>query len=231
MSVRCIVVDDEPLAIDLLTSYIAKVSDLQLIAACDDALQAFDILQKEHIDLVFLDIQMPKLTGIELLKSLSQPPKVVFTTAYRTYAVESYELEVLDYLLKPITFDRFLKAVQKYYRHNNDSKITTKKKQTIVVRHNKRMVQIAFNDILYIESMRDYVHIHTRKETLIVKDTLRCFEDELPPDQFVKIHRSFIVAKEKITSFTSLKVEVDNHSLPVSRRYREQFFEAIGARN
>ncbi|MBN2011491.1 response regulator transcription factor [candidate division KSB1 bacterium] len=230
MSIKCLVVDDEPLAIDLLVSYIQRVPDLELVAVCSDAIQAFEVLQKERVDLLFLDIQMPKLTGMELVKSLSAPPKVVFTTAYRNYAVESYDLEVLDYLLKPITFERFLKAVQKYYRVNASEQNGNRNSQreSIFIRHDKKMVQVPFYSILFLESMKDYVYIHTRKQTFIVRQQLQCYEDDLPGDQFVRIHRSFIVAIAHIKAFTASEVEIGDRRLPIGRSYRQAFLAAVG---
>ena len=188
MKIKCLAVDDEPLAIRVIESHIEKLNDVELVAKCSNAIEAFEVLKSKHVDLVFLDIQMPELTGIEFLKSLSNPPLIIFTTAFRNYAIEAFDLDVLDYLLKPISFDRFLKAINKYYgrveeKHHelkNLSVGSMPTKDHIFIKQNKTMLKVFLSDILYIESLKDYVKIHTTGEMHMVKHQISHLEQELP---------------------------------------------------
>jgi DNA-binding LytR/AlgR family response regulator len=229
MKIKCIAVDDEPLALRVIESHIEKLDDVELVAKCSNAIQAFDLIRNKTIDLIFLDIQMPELTGIEFLKSLNNPPAVVFTTAFRNYAIEAFDLDVLDYLLKPISFERFLKAINKYYQHRqpNTSKVknlavdTAPVKDHLFIKKNKTMVKILFNDILFIESMKDYVKIHTEAETYFIKYQISQLESELPQSQFLRTHKSFIVPVAKITTVAPGGIGIGDHKIPVSRNYKE----------
>lgn len=233
MKTKCIIIDDEPLAIELIEDHVSKFSNLEIVATCHNAIEGFEVLKSQQIDLIFLDIQMPMLTGIEFLKSLSNPPKVIFTTAYREYAIESYELEVVDYLLKPISFDRFFKAINKYFK--------TIEKKTIVVpvesklddttRHiyvnmNKKHHKILFADILYAESLKDYVRIHTLDAKIITKEKISDFEKMLP-SFFLRTHRSYIVNTQKITAFTAQDIELGDIEIPIGISYKRDVMDIL----
>ncbi len=233
-TIRCIIVDDEPLAIELLTKHVAQVPELTLIATASNPIDALSILKKEQIDLMFLDIQMPVLTGIELVKTLSEPPAVVFTTAYRDYAVESYELNVLDYLMKPITFIRFLQSVDKYFdlKGQEPSKVTitpnveTEPTKSIYVNVNKRYVKVKFDEIKYIESVKDYIHIHTLNETVVTKEKISEFMTKVP-ENFIRIHRSFIVNRAMITAFTAQDIEIGEKEIPIGTSYKDDVLSIL----
>jgi len=229
MKIRCLIVDDEPLAIAVIENYIERLPELEIVAKCDNALTALQVLQHQQVDLAFLDIQMPKLTGIDFIKTLRNPPKIVITTAYREYALEGYELNILDYLVKPISFERFLKALNKYYElagnqtfapptetpHNEEEK-------AIYVKENKKMIKILLKEILFIESLKDYVKIHTPTKSVITKQLISYFEETLDKDKFLRIHKSFIVSKDKIEAFTASSVEITGKELPIGRNYKNE---------
>jgi len=225
--IKCMIVDDEPLAIQLLTTHVNQIDKLELVATANNPIQAISMLKEHEIDLLFLDIQMPVLTGIELVKALQNRPDVIFTTAYREYAVESYELDVVDYLMKPITFVRFVQSVNKYLDKKSNTNLTqsTNTKDTeeksIYVNVNRRFVKVVFEEINYIESVKDYIHIHTINDTVITKETITNFESKLP-SQFLRIHRSFIVNRQKITAFTSHDVEIGTKEIPIGGSYRDE---------
>lgn len=233
MKTHCLVVDDEPLAIEVLASHIAKIESFELTATCGNALEAFNILSKKKIDLVFLDIQMPGMKGTDFLKQIRNAPKVIFTTAYREYALESYELDVVDYILKPISFERFFKAVNKYLQTNNNP-ITLHNESTdnigksyIYVKANKKVHKIMLSDILYIESMKDYISVHTATRTITAKHTITALEDKLPDKEFLRVHRSYIVSISHITGITATSIDVGNKELPIGRNYKQQVFKAL----
>ena len=226
MKIPCIIIDDEPLAIQVIQSHVAQIPDLQLIATFQNPVAAFELLKKETIAIIFLDIEMPLLTGIDFAKELQGTPKIIFTTAYRNYAIESYELDVVDYLLKPISFTRFFKAVNKYKSLSNLSPVVDipEKKEFvndhIYVNANKKYIKVLFADILYVESVKDYIRIHTAEERVITKDTLSDFEAKLPAF-FLRIHRSYIVNTSKITAFTAVDVEIATKEIPIGASYKE----------
>lgn len=221
MKIRCIIVDDEPLARKGLKEYITDVSFLELAGEYDSPVKAAEILQQEQVDLMFLDIQMPRMTGIEFLRSLPQPPQVVFTTAYPDYAVESFELNVLDYLVKPISFERFMKAVLKA---KNQQKSTS---DYFFIKCDNKLEKIAYQDILYAEALQNYVAIHTSSRKFITYLTFKGVEDYLPTDRFVKVHKSFIVALDKIDSIEGNELLVGPHHIPISRNLKEEVMEKI----
>ncbi len=221
------IVDDEPLAIKLLTAHVNQIDQLELVATAGNPIEAIGLLKENDIDLLFLDIQMPVLTGIELVKALQNRPDVIFTTAYRDYAVESYELDVVDYLMKPITFVRFVQSINKYL----DKKTTpiieqsnntqNSENESIYVNVNRRYVKVVFKEIKYVESVKDYISIHTLSDTIITKDTITNFETKLPSN-FLRIHRSFIVNRSKITAFTSHDIEIETKEIPIGGSYRDE---------
>ena len=226
--IRCLVVDDEPLAIGLLEKHIQQFSQLELVSSCWNAIQAFEILKKEAIDLVFLDIQMPGLDGIEFVKSLNHRPDIIFTTAYRDYAVESYELDVVDYLLKPITFNRFFKSISKYLEKSDNqiispqtqNKHTESEEQFIYVNTNRKFVKVPFQEIDYVESLKDYVSIQMGTQKVVTKDKISEFENKLP-SYFLRVHRSYIINTKKITAFTQHDIEIQAKEIPIGISYKK----------
>ncbi|MBW1299005.1 LytR/AlgR family response regulator transcription factor [Aquimarina litoralis] len=227
MKIKCMVIDDEPLAIKVLEKHIKKVPELELVASFDNPIHAGDFLQKNSVDLLFLDIQMPVVTGIDFIKNTNIQPKVILTTAYREYALEGYELDIIDYLLKPISFIRFYKAINKYKNltaaipQNSNALDTEKMVGHIFVNANKRMIRVEFNHILYVDSIKDYVRIHTGDDTIVTKDKISVFLQKLPT-HFLRVHRSYIINKEKITSFTSKDIVLLNGmEIPIGTSYKE----------
>ena len=233
--IRCLVVDDEPPARDVLRRYIAEIPMLHLAGECANAVEALGLLQRQPIDLLFLDISMPQLKGTELLKILKHPPRVIFTTAHAEYALEGYELDAIDYLLKPIQFDRFLKAVNKAYTIAAPAaafaytpKEALKKEAFVYFRVDRKMVKVMLDDILYAESMKDYIKVTTRQGTIVTKQSISSLEAMLPEDGFVRTHRSFIVSLSKIRSFTSELIEVDRTEIPIGKLFRQGVLKVLG---
>ena len=227
----CLAVDDEPPALDVLKKYIGSVNNLEVAGTCCDAVEALNFLRQQTIDLLFLDIQMPNLLGTDLMRTLKNPPKVIFTTAYRKFAVEGFELDAVDYLLKPISFERFLKAVNKVMEtslkaadsnDNNYDQQNNSQNAFINLRADRKNLKIPLDDILYIESLKDYIKVVTTTKNIITKQSISSMEEALPKNNFVRIHRSFIVAINKIESFTSDTIEIAKHELPISRMYRHE---------
>jgi DNA-binding LytR/AlgR family response regulator len=222
------VVDDEPLAIRVLEKHIMKVPDLELVVTFDNAIDAGHFLQDTPIDLLFLDIQMPVVTGIDFIKNTRIQPKVILTTAYREYALEGYELDIIDYLLKPISFIRFYKSINKFRALNATTAATDIKSSEIettsdhiFVNSNKMMIRIAFSDMLFIDSIKDYVRIHTANETIITKDKISSFVEKLP-SSFLRVHRSYIVNSEKIAALTAKDIVlVGGMEIPIGASYKE----------
>jgi len=233
MKTRCLIVDDEPLAIEVLASHLEKMEFFELTDTCQNAIQAFDILTKKKIDLVFLDIQMPGMKGTDFIKNLKNPPKIILTTAYREYALEGYELDVVDYILKPISFERFFKAVNKYMQLNvNEIIIHRSEKDNagesyIYVRVNKKINKVMLSDILYIESLKDYITIYTKTRRVTAKHTISSFEEKLPESEFIRIHRSFVISLKHITGFTANSIEIGDKELPIGRNFRQMVFKAL----
>jgi len=220
---NCIIVEDEPLAAEVVKDYILQIPFLQLKGICTDALYAMELLQKEKIDLMFLDIQMPQLLGTDLLRTLNNPPKVIFTTAYREFAIEGFELNAVDYLLKPISFERFLKAVNKVM----DIKLPQQMQQEtqdpyLYFRSDRKMHKVAMDDIIFIESLKDYIKVVTKSKTIITKQSISSIEERLPKSSFIRIHRSFIVSLSKVQSYSPELIAIGNEELPVSRMYRHE---------
>lgn len=228
---RCLIVDDEPLARNLLADYVSKVPFLALHAALASPLAAADTLRTAPIDLLFLDVHMPELSGLALLRTLAQPPLVVLTTAHAEYALESYALDVVDYLLKPITLERFLRAAHKAQarRLSAPAPLPPAPAAFLFVKDGGKLVKVRWADILYIEGLRDYVTIHTRQQKIVSLQRLRELETQLPAGQFVRIHLSFIVALEGIEAVYKDRVEVGGRLLPVSDSYRREFRQFIEA--
>jgi len=225
---NCIIVDDEPLAIKVIKGYVDRTPQLALAGTCHSAMEAYQLIQNEVIDLIFLDIEMPDLSGIDLAKSLPSLPKVIFTTAHRDYAIESYELDVVDYLLKPISFQRYFKSITKFLKQDfakpeeeSHSEEQRTKKDSIYVYADKKNHKVFLNDILYLESLKDYVRIYTEDRNLITKSTISNYI-ELLPDNFLRIHRSFIVNKSKISAYTTQDVEIGSKEIPIGVSYKKE---------
>jgi len=219
----CLAVDDEPPALDILKNYIQSVSSFELAGTCINAVDALNVLRSTHVDLMFLDIQMPQLLGTDLLRTLNNPPKVIFTTAYREFAIEGFELNAVDYLLKPISFERFLKAVNKVM----DIKLPQQMQQEtqdpyLYFRSDRKMHKVAMDDIIFIESLKDYIKVVTKSKTIITKQSISSIEERLPKSSFIRIHRSFIVSLSKVESYSPELIAIGNEELPVSRMYRHE---------
>jgi DNA-binding LytR/AlgR family response regulator len=224
----------------VLESYVLRVDGLELTARCDHALKAFEVLRNQTIDLIFLDIQMPKLNGIDFLKTIQNPPKVIFTTAYREYALEAFDHDAVDYLLKPIPFGRFLKALSKAFGQINSATphsgnnsgnedyepyIST---DTLIVKSDKKMIKINLRDIIYIESLKDYVIIHLSDKRVVTKQKISFLEQKLMESNFIRIHRSFLVSASKIDAFTPGHIEINGQELPIGRSYKSEVGKILG---
>ncbi|NNL92753.1 MAG: response regulator transcription factor [Saprospiraceae bacterium] len=228
---KTLIIDDEPLALDILETYIDKLPDLEIVAKCDNAIEANEILQKENIDLVFLDIQMPQMTGIELIKSLTNPPKFVFTTAYTEYAVEGFDLNAVDYLVKPIAFDRFVKAVNKAKESMDPKSIATSDDDFFFVKADKKLIKIHFKEILYIEGLKDYVIIKKEVGRVIALQTMKSLQSKLPSNIFMRVHRSYIVNINKIKAVIGNSIEIVEagkpKSIPIGKNYKEDLIAIV----
>lgn len=231
---KCIVIDDEPLAIEVIKSHIEKLDAFEIVATFKNALEATQTLSQEKIDLLFLDIQMPGIKGTDYLKNMLTPPKAILTTAYREYALEGYELDVIDYLLKPISFERFYRAINKFLVVMGGEKTTaavdvpeSPAQDFMYLNVNKKIYKIYFADIVYVESIRDYLTIHTSIEKLVVKHTLTALQEMLPAKDFFRIHRSFVVSLKHIKNFTANSVTLGNTEIPIGKSFQNEFFRAL----
>jgi len=231
MDIKCLIVDDDLISNEILKTYISSVQGIELIGECTSALDAFDFIHNKHVDLVFLDIEMPKLTGIDFIKSLKMKklPRFVIASASKEYAAEGYELDLLDYLVKPIHFERFLKSIDKYYQQSNGSSfqfnhfapLHTEKDAFIYIRESKKVLKLYLKDILYIESVKNYVKIVTTSKSIVTKQQISYFEEVLPKENFLRIHRSFMISIAKIEAFTSSEIEKCSKTLPIGRSYKQ----------
>jgi two-component system, LytTR family, response regulator len=227
LKTRCLIVDDEPLARKLLQTHISQLDELELVGQCPNAIKASEMLRTTEVDILFLDIKMPQLTGIDFLKTLKKPPAVIFTTAYREYALEGYELDVVDYLLKPITFDRFFKAIERYHlrmtpKESGQKVINPQQESFIYIKTGNKFHKIDTSDIIFIESIKDYIVVHRDgKEKLSAKYKISDLEEDLKGKNFLRIHRSFIVNPLRITAFTHQDVELGTIQLPIGNSYKE----------
>ena len=237
---NCLIVDDEPPALDVLRTYLALVPGLRLVGECSHALDAFRFLQQEGVDLLFLDIQMPQLNGVDLIKSLKNPPPVIFTTAFREYAVEGFEHNAVDYLLKPFSFDRFLRAVDKVssLRHEEVARplssattaVRSEPGEFLYFRADRKMVKVYLDDILYIESLKDYVKIVTGQGQIVTKHSITSVEAMLPEKGFQRIHRSFVISLDQVSSYTTTHVELGSRELPIGKLYKHEVEKALTRR-
>lgn len=235
--IRCLVVDDEPLALDILEDYISKVPFLTLVKTTTSAIEGLSLVQSDSVDLVFLDVQMPELTGIQFLKIINGKCDVILTTAYSQYALDGYELDVVDYLLKPIAFDRFYKAAQKVLQNNGNSHGAPQEIPSanthdfIFVKTEHKIQKIYLDDILFIEGLKDYISIFTKSERIITLQNMKKMEESLPAKSFIRVHKSYIVATGKIESIERSRIQIGEKIIPIGDTYREYFFKQIENKN
>jgi len=236
MKLRCLLIDDEPPALKILASHISNMTGIEIIAQCKNALEALEVLHAKTIDVIFLDIKMPKFLGTDFLRNLTHPPKVIFVTAYREYALEGYELDAVDYMLKPVSFERFVKAITKVKRlmghetisHSIDYKANPD--AFVYLKVEKNMQKILINDILYIESWKDYVKLYlTNAASLMVKQSISATENLLSEHRFLRVHRSYIVSLNKVTSYNSLSVKLNSIVIPIGRLYKHEVLEVLAS--
>jgi two-component system, LytTR family, response regulator len=225
--ITCVITDDEPFARKGLQGYIEKIGFFDLKGVCEDALQLSDLMQKQPVDLLFLDIQMPHITGVEFLRALRNPPKVIFTTAYQQYAIEGFELDVMDYLLKPISYDRFLKSALKAKDYFAQKQQPDKVAPYIFVKANGKLEKITFADILFIEGMENYVAIYVDNKKIVTHTTIKSLLEKLPPKQFLQTHKSYVVAVDKVDTIEGNMLHVQNYKVPVSKYMREEVLGQI----
>jgi len=229
---QCLVIEDEPLAQDVLKKYIQDHPSLELVATCTDALQAQQVLAKQPVSIIFLDINLPRLSGIGFLKTLSHPPLVIFTTAYPEFAAEGFELDAIDYLVKPFSFERFLKAINKALEkleRRSTEKSTAP--ASIFIKADKKVYKINLDDILYLEALDDYVKLVTAQQSYLVNDTLKSLQEELPVTQFMRVHKSYIISKNNIVFFEGNYVRIGEKDIPIGASYREEFNNRVRGKN
>lgn len=239
-SINCLIVDDEAIARDIIETHLSKMEGITIVGQCKNAFEAFNAIRNQTIDLVFLDINMPEVSGIAFAKSINSDIKIIFTTAYRDYAVEGFDLQAVDYLMKPISFERLSKAVNRYIEMHTKPEVSTEgpseHNDFIFVRSERRMVKVDFKDIRYVESYSDYVKIHMKSastalsvtsETIVTRETISAIEAKLPKTQFLRIHRSYIVRLSEITSFTNESVTLNDVTLTISRSYKAGVLERL----
>jgi DNA-binding LytR/AlgR family response regulator len=229
MKLNCLIIEDEPIAQEILRSYIDRIDFLHVCGQMNHALDAFNYLSNHAVDVLFLDIKMPQMTGLELLRSLKHKPKVIITSAYRYYATDAFELDVIDYLLKPYPFERFLKSIGKISQQPTEiNEQPTPDELYIFVKGNKQLHKILIDDILFLESQRDYLKFKLNNQPeVITRQTIGYYEQFLPAQLFLRVHRSFIVAVKKITVIESSKLKVSSFEIPVGRNYRQQIQELL----
>ncbi len=230
-SVSCIIVDDEAIAREIIASHLSRIDNIEVVAQCKNAIEAFNFISNAKVDLIFLDINMPEISGIAFAKSINKDIKIIFTTAYRDYAVEGFNLQAVDYLLKPIPFERLLKAVNRYFEVTTQPKDTTTEltetNDFIFVRSDRRMLKVDFDAILYIESYSDYIKIHLPESVIVTRETISAIEAKLPKNRFLRIHRSYIICVSKIQSFTNEHVSINNVILSISRTYKKEVLNQL----
>lgn len=238
LKIKTLIVDDEPHAVEIIERYIGLIPEIELVGKCNNAIQAFQQMQREEINLLFLDIKMPGLLGTDLIRSMKEPPRVIFTTAYSEYALEGYDLNVIDYLLKPIPLDRFLRAVDKVFAHYKMNTSLVKpdqrgaaKETFLYFRMERKMVKVNASDIFWIESQKDYIKVMLKDREIISKQKISTVNELLPDDKFVRIHRSFIVAIDKIDGYLHDTVEILGRELPVGRHFKEEFSRKMNSGN
>ncbi|WP_420573476.1 LytR/AlgR family response regulator transcription factor [Kordia sp.] len=230
-TISCLIIDDESVAREIIATHLSKLYNINVVASCSNALEAFNYISNQQIDLVFLDINMPEISGISFAKSINSDIKVIFTTAYRDYAVEGFELKAVDYLLKPISFDRLKNALDRYYDIYGN--VTTPKlsfdeiSDFMFVRSERKMIKVDYNSILYIESYSDYLKIHIENHTIVTRETISAIEAKLPKQFFLRIHRSYIISIHYIQSFTNEYITINKEALPISRSYKKDVLKQL----
>lgn len=235
MNLRCLLIDDEPPALKVLANYISSINGLEIVGQCKNAIEALSVLHQKTVDLIFLDIKMPKILGTDFLKNLSHPPKVIFVTAYRDYAVEGYELDAVDYLVKPVSFERFIKAISKVNRMMGreafpivDNKPAPE--PFVYLKVDRDMKKVFLNEILYIESWRDYVKLFfVNGRNLLAKQSISAMENLLSEHKFLRVHRSYMVSLNKISGYNGLSVQLDATEIPIGRLYKQAVMETLQA--
>lgn len=234
MKTKCIIVDDEPLARNVIKAHLKSFDDIEIVAECENAIEAEKIMREHRVDLVFLDIEMPKITGFEFINSINTNAKIIIITAYRNYAIKGYEYDVIDYLLKPVSFDRFYKAINKYFKQVNYSAFEIledtnldKENMFIYLNSDKTIHKIYLTDILFIESFREYIKIHTPEKTVMTKLPISKIEEKLRENNFVRVHKSFIVSVNKIETFNSRAITIKNNEIPIGRTYKEKVMQDL----
>ncbi|MEO9474506.1 MAG: LytTR family DNA-binding domain-containing protein [Cyclobacteriaceae bacterium] len=227
----CIIIDDEAPARALISEYVKKLPHLGLRGEYRNPIEAYDILNKETVEVIFLDIQMPGMTGLEFIKTLSHKPKIIITTAYSEYALDGYELDVVDYLMKPISFERFVRAVNKCISNigpqNPDSQAMPSKRDYMLVKADRQTHKVYFKDILYIEGLKEYVSFMLENERIIALETMKSLEEKLPTDSFMRIHKSFIVNTSRVKSLSGNQVQIGDKKIPIGQSYRESVVKTI----
>lgn len=233
--INCIIVDDEPVAREILENHLNRIEQLRVVASCKNAVEAFQAINTHPVDLVFLDIQMPDISGLSFARSVNRNLKIIFTTAYREYAVEGFDLRAVDYLLKPISFERLMQGIDKFLE---ESHVTSRDPgrddhdppdDSMFVRSERKMVRVGFSDVLFMESLGDYIKIHLiGGKTLVTRDSITNITASLPPDEFLRVHRSFVVNRQHIDSYTSDTIGIGKHEIPISRSFREEVMRKLG---
>lgn len=231
-TIHCLIVDDEPTAREILENHLHKIDSVKVVGSCKNAVDAFNKINTEHVDLIFLDINMPEISGLSFARSINPNIKIIFTTAYREYAVDGFDLQAVDYLLKPISFDRLLQAINKYFNENaivvhKSDEITNERNDHFFVRSDRKMIKINFDEIIYIESLSDYIKIHLTDKTIITRETISNIEAKLPQQNFIRTHRSFIVSLKAIDSFTNETIGIGKHEIPISRSYKDRVLHKL----
>jgi len=234
MKIKCVIIDDEPIAREIIREYISKLNEFEIIAEFKKATEAISFLNENKTDLLFLDINMPEINGINFARSLSNPPAIIFTTAYREYAAEGFELQAVDYLVKPIPFDRFLKAVNHFFKlHGKSVDMTTSEisespvEEFILLKDSKKTHKVFLSDIKYIESDGDYIRFYLQNKKIMVRGSLSSMEDMLPPSLFLRIHNSYMINLKKVNALTLYSVEIDGIELPISRSHKEKVLKIL----
>lgn len=231
-NLRCLVIDDEPLAIDVIENYLQRLN-VSVIQRCENPVEAFRLISSQEYNLVFLDIEMPLLTGLELLKSIKEPPGIIITTAYREYAVEGFEFEVLDYLVKPIPFPRFMKAMERAMKTSRsaaapaDNAPPTFENEAIFLKVDRKFVRVLIKDILYVESLKDYIRVKTNTDSFVSYQSLTSITEKLPPEKFIRVHRSFTIAIDKVKVIQGGYLEIGEKLIPISREHRQEVLSRI----
>ncbi|MCY2686989.1 LytR/AlgR family response regulator transcription factor [Salinimicrobium sp. TH3] len=229
----CIIVDDEPTAREIIAEHLSKIDNITIVGSCVKANEAFTLINSHKVDLIFLDINMPEISGLSFARTINKDIKIIFTTAYREYAVDGFDLQAVDYLLKPISFDRLYRAVNSFYNiHFKNHRLQVQEKNEVqndfmFVRSDRKMIKINFTEICYIESLNDYLKIHTRTENIVIRETMSNIEKELPESRFIRTHRSFIVSLSALESYTNEYLEIKGKAIPISRSYKSSVLEKL----